>query len=312
MNLLRTLPPLLISFLSLFLVMTRLAQAASCCGSSVSLPALITGVDKAQFATSLSQGRVIGERKPGKTVEFWPAEKSHIKRTIKVDGAYLLSEYWQVGASLPYSFNDYQTTTGYRTQGDHLGDISVLGAYEFLPETRYHPWKPRGFVFARWTLPTGVSPYDSREGQMVDVTGRGFHSASLGLAFVRSWQPWTVEISGETHYSFSRHFSINSRSTLVSPGFGASASVSAGYRLKNWRLGYTLAPYVEGPIRTKNQVTSTRSSDQIYWDSSLSLAYLWSQWSVSGVYTDQTLFGPVRNTQLVRSWTLVMQKRWAL
>ncbi|MGE0615053.1 MAG: serine protease spb1 [Bacteriovoracia bacterium] len=290
------------------------AAAAPCCGGSASLPTLITGDDQAQLSFSVSRASVIGDAPAAGLPVFRSSRDAETTETLKLDGAWMLSERWQAGASLPVLWRARETTTSSaRSQG--LGDVSVSAAYEFLPERTYSVWRPRGFFFLQSTLPTSPSIHDAVAPYLVDARGRGFFSVAGGAAFVKVLGNWDLLLTAELHRAFARTFQDADGSiTRFFPGWGGSALLGAGWSPGGgaFRLGLSFAPVFEGAITSEGGVNTT-SSSQLVWNSSAQFAYAFDEaWATNVAYTDQTLLGPARNVSLSRTVIFSLQKRWPL
>ncbi|HWU43973.1 MAG TPA: hypothetical protein VN132_11065, partial [Bdellovibrio sp.] len=169
-------------FLSALLLSIKV-YAASCCGGGFAFPALILGDDKALFTSSFSYGSVTDDVLPnGKWIHRADNNQSE---TMKIDGAYLISDLWQTGMSVPVVSRqiDKEDSMG-------LGDISINLGYEFLPELSYSEWKPKGLAFLQITLPTSPSVYDATNILAADSRGRGFFTLGPGMVFTKNWKAW--------------------------------------------------------------------------------------------------------------------------
>ncbi len=296
-------------------VMSANALAAPCCGGASALPQLITGDDRAQVSASLSQGQVIGDAPLGGIPVFRSDSDSEVTQTVRLDGAYLLTDRVQLGLGVPLVRRYRSVGSSIASSASGLGDLSLSAAYEALPEWSYSPWKPRGFTFIQVIAPTGPSIYDAREPQLVDARGRGFWSIAGGVVLIKSWGNWDALASIEGHRSISRTIQgLDGDTTSLSPGWGGSALIGIGYSplAGDVRLGVGVSPVYEGPIEVAGAVSS-RSGSQLVWNSSFQIGYMFAaEWSGSLVYSDQTLLGPAHNVTLSRTWALNLQHRWGL
>jgi hypothetical protein len=290
--------------------------AASCCGGGSAAPTMITGDDLAQFSASLSQGQVIGDAPTSGLPVFRADGDTEQIQTLRLEGAYLLTDRWQTGASLALSRRSRVTSRTDSSSASGLGDITLSAAYEVLPEWEYSAWKPRGFLFAQFLIPTGGSIYEASFSATqpwgLDSRGRGFDTGGLGALFTKSWSSWDSSILVETHRAFSRTFATAPGPLKLIPGWGASASAGAGYSPSGVpvRFGLSLAPSYEGGIASEGTVTSS-SDSQLVWNTSAQLGWMVTHGStLSAIYTDQTLVGPASNASLSRTFALSYQKRW--
>ena len=109
---------------------------------------------------------------------------TELTQTLRVEGAFLLGDRWQIGASVPYTRRS-RNTPDLASASSGFGDLGPeRGAYEILPEWTYSVWKPRGFVFVQGLIPTGGSIYESSFGATdpwgLDARGRGISHAPGG------------------------------------------------------------------------------------------------------------------------------------
>ena len=73
--------------------------AASCCGGSLSSPALILGDEQRTFTATLAQRSVLEDVD---TNGVWRKNENHESiQNLKLDFVTLVSDRWQVGASAP-------------------------------------------------------------------------------------------------------------------------------------------------------------------------------------------------------------------
>ncbi len=292
------------------------AWSAPCCGGSSALPQLITGDDRAQVTAGMSESRVIGDAPSAGIPVFRADGNREVTRSFRMDGAYLLSDRFQVGAGtslLRRSRSLASDPEGVAATG--LSDLMANAAYEFMPQWTYSPWLPRGFVFSQVLVPMGPSVYDAHQTYLVDARSRGFWTVAAGFALVKTWGNWDALMSAEVHRPFARSFSGSDGQTLaLEPDLGASGTAGIGFSPMggSLRLGLSLAVVHEGEIQARGEFGS-RSESQRVWNASAQAAYLISSdWSTSLAYADQTLVGPAKNTSLSRSLSLTLQRRWEL
>ncbi len=308
----------------IFLASGGTLEAAPCCAGSSSLPALITGDERAQFAASFSQGSVIGDAPNEGIPVFRGAGESETTQTLKLSGAGLLSDRSQVGVTGTFASRAFHRGSENAT-ATALGDTSVGFAYEILPEWNYSAWRPRGHLFFEATLPTGRSVYEAERPGMVDATGRGFFRLAVGGVFTKRFDRWDLLGIGEIHRSLPRTFSpttANTEALEVDAGFGASAAIGAGYSPGGgrWRFGIRLQPsYAEGRALTTSPGSATanrtRSRPVRVVDTSFEASCLLDEnsagtWTAFASYVDQTLLGPAANTTLNRVVSVGVQRRW--
>jgi hypothetical protein len=293
------------------------ARAASCCGVASAAPTLITGDDLGQVSVSVAQSQIVGDAPATGLPVFRANGDDEQAQTLRIEGAFLVADRWQLGASIPVTRRSRETAR-MNSSASGIGDIGLSAAYEILPEWDYSPWKPRGFVFTQLTIPTGGSAYDasltSSQPWGMDARGRGFYSGGAGALFVKSWSSWDALLIAETHRSFTKTFTDpgTNEPLKLTPGWGGSLGLGAGYspgRLPI-RFGLLVSPAHEGGTLAEGSIDS-HSSSQLVWNTSLLAAWMPTrQSSVSAIYTDQTLVGPASNVALNRTFAVLLQKRW--
>jgi hypothetical protein len=293
----------------LFILLLHSAQlwAAACCGGSSTSPSIITGDDQAQISASLAYAQVIGDAPVSGLPVFRGDGNSEEIQTLRLAGAALLSDRWQIGAQLPISRRSH-ATQGLDRSSWGLADVDLDVGFEALPELEYSVWKPRGFVFAHAIFPTGQSIYESTDALATDTSGRGFFSPGAGALFVKSWGIWDGTFLFEAHHGIARSFG-----TLhVTPGWGGTLGLNAGVSpgMGPWRFGLGLSPLYEEGLHLSGD-SSGDSASQLVWNATAQVSWMIrSDLSSSLVYLDQTLMGPAQNTSLNRAVSLQIEKRW--
>ena len=292
------------------------ARAAPCCGGGSAAPTILTGDDDFQFSASVADSQVVGDAPPSGVPIFRADGDSEQMQTLRIDGAFLLTDRWQAGASIPFIRRSRSTPTIPGTSASGLGDIGVSSAYEILPEWEYSPWKPRGFAFVQGLIPAGGSIYessfDASDPWGLSARGRGFYALGAGTVLLKSWGDWDAALIGEAHRSFARTFSTSEGDLHLTPGWGGSAALAGGYSLTRvpLRFGLVISPSYEGGVTADGAISSV-SDSQLVWNTSLLLGWMLGHDStLSAVYTDQTLLGPASNASLSRTLAVLYQKRW--
>lgn len=278
------------------------AQAASCCGGGSGSASIITGDFSTTLMLAALYSDVIGDVDSDGESTFRHEKNSEISQTLQIEGSKLLSDYWQISTAVPIIRKTREIGSQGNTESG-LGDPTVSIIYEFLPETRYSAYIPRGFLFAGLRIPAAPSKYDFASTYGEDIRGTGFWTPSLGIAFFKIKGKWDLQAIAEVHHALDREFSQRDGSTLYarpSPGgsllFGAGLSPAPTSPL---RLGGSISPKYDGPVYLASRPASAA---QIVWDTSASLSYMIDrEYGVRFTYTDQTLFGPAQNTTLSRT-----------
>ncbi len=295
------------------LISASTANAAPCCGAGLATPSFITGDDSAQVSVSAAYGRVIGDAPSQGLAVFRADEDNETAQSFQLDGAVLLSDRWQLGGSVPL-LRRARSTQSSQGASTGLGDLRFNAALEALPEWEYSLWKPRGYLFATATLPTGRSLTDSLEYPSqpwaLDSRGKGYYSLSSGGLLVKSWSHWDATLQVEAHRSFARTV----QEVTISPGWGGSLMLAVGYSpsFAPLRWGLSLAPAFEQGIHVETLGgPPSDSNPQLVWNTSMLLSWMLTRdATLSASYMDQTLLGPARNVSLSRTLSLMLQKRW--
>lgn len=291
---------------------------APCCGALSATPTMITGDDSAQLSVSFAQSEVVGDAFATGLPVFRAEGDDELSRTLRLEGAFLVSDRWQVGASLPLTQRS-RSTPKLEASSTGIGDIGINAAYEALPEWVYSAWKPRGFAFAQVLLPTGGSVHDAAtEGAplALDARGRGFYSLGAGAVFIKAWSSWDAVAMAEAHHAFPRTFGAGTPEALkVTPGWGASAALGSGYSLASLplRIGASVSPAYEQGLRSESAAQNgpSTSEPQLVWNTSAQIGWAVTRSaSLNAIYTDQTLLGPANNVSLNRTLALTFQQRW--
>lgn len=279
--------------------------ASACCGGAFSIPAIITGDDKAQVSTSFSFSQVHADVT---TAGLWRKRQvEDVSRVFKIEAAHIFRDRWQAGVSLPFQTRSKEGLQGGTSSG--LGDVALQLGYEILPEWDYHPVRPKGVGFLTLTLPTGETLYESlqKDGGL-SARGRGFWAVGAGTVLTKIHRAWDMSATLEIHRSFEK----KEAEQRVTPGYGGSLSLGGGWNSQFLRLGSAITWTEEEAVKVSGAAGATGAgSPQRYATGTLSLSYIFPEnWAGTLSYADQTLFGNPSNTTLSRSVLLLVQKRW--
>ena len=286
-----------LGFLGL-LFYSGLGWTAACCGGSSTLPTLITGDYRVQLSAVGSNSAITHKADPSGNIVKRQSGNKEVREALTLTGAYQLSERWQMGARAPIRFNTYETETT-KEQSSGLGDLSVVGSYEFLPEYSFSLWKPRGFAFLGQSIPVSNSAYDSTKPLQTDVISSGFFTTTVGLAFVKAIAPYDFIVMGEYRRGFRRSFE---NGVSVRPGDGVSLLLGFGWspNSSRFRYGFGMSYSYFDSNEIQGKVGSAKPSH--YLEGSVSVSYLVSEnHSLTGSYLDQSFFNVARNTLLTKS-----------
>ncbi|MCM2281684.1 MAG: serine protease spb1 [Bdellovibrionaceae bacterium] len=288
----------------------RAAFGSTCCGGGFAAPALISGDEKAQLTASLAAQEITTDVYADG--DWRDRSFRETSETIKIEGAHIFRDRWQVGASLPII---RRSRSGEEASG--TGDLSGSVGYEYLPEWDYNPWRPRGLGYLQLTIPTGTSVHDARAPYQLDSRGRGFWGVGAGTLLTKAWRTWDVFTRLEAHRSFAKRFAGATDSGILRPGWGGQFSLGAGYNFAQVRWGASLQWSYEDSVDVISagavgDVGNGSGSLERFATAAISGSYLWKDLlSLTVSYADQTLFGHPLNARLGQTVILQVQKRWA-
>jgi hypothetical protein len=207
------------------------AEAAPCCAGSTALPSLITGDEKTLINASVTYGDVIGDAPAvGKGIPVFrdAISKREIRKTMNLGVATLISDRWQIGASIPVIQNEISNASDQEIN-TQLGDVSLTLGFEALPEWEYSLWKPRIYTFAQWVAPTGRSMENSQTRFATDVSGVGYYQLHLGAVAIKRWSDWDANLVLKAGRD------LNYGANLLNSSLGAGYSFA-----ERWRVGASL------------------------------------------------------------------------
>lgn len=293
------------AFLFNIIFLPHVVWAAACCGGGFASPSLISGDHKGQFTTTYSLIEVTIDSVDSRGI--WNKWKDHQKvHTLRIEGAYLLSDRWQVGITIPVIQREKL-----QEQYTGLGDVSLSLGYELITDWDYNPYKPKMIVFTQLITPTGKSKTESEVGGL-DSRGNGFWGLGAGFLMTKNFNAWDTFATAEVHRSFNKNVKSSSFVGQAQPGVGGSAGLGGGYNSKSWRLGASLVWFYEDPIDMENQSSNINIAGAFerFTTAIASVSYLVNDdWAMTFSYSDQTLFGSPINTSLGRGVMLLFQHR---
>jgi hypothetical protein len=307
---------LIIRFSLVWIFLGKVASAAPCCSANAAAPSLVSGDDSAQVSISYANGLVLADAPAMGDAVYRNSNINEITQVVRLDGAVLLNDRWQAGASLPLIRHSL-TSPLIDESTIAPGDVRFGAAYEILPEWEYSVWRPKGYLFAQITLPTGKSIYDlSEPGDEMDAVGQGFYTMSVGALLLKQWGDWDGYLLPQLSYSLGRTSTeaLTGQQTQVGAAVGLSAVLGAGFSPGggNLRLGLRLQPVYISPRSLISSFGASETSFQLTWDASAEVSYLIAEdWSINGSYSDQTLLGNAVNSTLSRTFAVALQHRWS-
>lgn len=274
-------------FICLFLSSIILVQeclGSSCCGSSISMPALISTGEKWKLQTVFSESeRVFQISSDSQAIKLSEKNKFDVFKT-QVKSGYRFENKWQIFAQINYFDRG-------------LGDLDIgFGKELFLSE------EFKTFFWAQLTMPAGKSIYDIKN-PTDQPTGNGFWIPGLGFNASRTVGTWDF---GSSVY-IGRGLTRKIKGSTTTPGYQSFAQISTGKNFGNWRAGVSLEYQRENG---KKISSSTTSADSYSWPLSFSVSYIDKSdiWTVGLI--DETLLGPTKNTYLNQSLALSYIKRF--
>jgi len=296
---------------SFFLEAFLLVAGGPCCSAGSANVSLLTSDAKAQVSLGLSGAWIVGSTPESGPTVFYD-QTSETSGTSSFSGAISVSERFQLGANLPLIWRSVERSRN-RASSTGIGDLKLNLGYEVLPELYYSAWRPKGFLYFFTQIPTGSSKNESASFLHEDAFGRGFFALGLGTLFLKRWKNIDASASFEIRYSIPRSFEQNSIETRYSPGFGGSSSFAAGYTFgrSGFRTGLRVGPNIEGPEEYRSDFFSGERSYRMVWDTSAEATYSVSGNTSIGIsYSDQTLLGPTKNTDLTRAVAMSFSYSW--
>ena len=280
------------------------ARAAACCGGHAAITSLITGDERARFASSLSQTQVIANAPPDGRAVFRDDGNRPARSALNLAGSWSFASRWQVGAALPIGL------------GSPMGDVQASLGWTALEGSDVRRSFSKMILFTSLAAPTGSSPDDVQfidEGQ---VTGGGFYRVATGALALGTHRFWDFFSLAKASVGFARSFDDglgSGQQKTVDPGWEGDVTVGLGYAVDpDWRIGGSLtSTFNEGfRVRSANGVGSTLSRS-LSWPLDLQVAWFFSRDAVAALaYTDETVVGPAQNAVLTRAVSLQFGFRW--
>ena len=242
------------------------------------MPALISTGEKWKLQTVVSESeRVFQISTDSQAIKL--AEKNQLdvfKTQIKF--GFRFENDWQVFSQMSYFDRG-------------IGDIDLGIGKELLLSEDF-----KTFVWAQVSMPTGKSAYKMTDPNEAP-TGTGFWTPGLGISFSKTFGTWDASSS----FFVGRGMPQKMNGTLVTPGYQSFAEVAVGKSYLNWRVGAALEYQREDGKKIQ---AGQKAGDSFSWPLSVSVSYMHKSdiWTAS--VSDETLFGPTKNTYLNRGISL--------
>ena len=267
---------------SLFFIQDCLGS--SCCGSSISMPALISTGEKWKLQTVFSQSqRIFQISSDSQAIKLSNKNQLAVFKT-QIKTGYLFENNWQIFSQV----NLFDRG---------VGDLDIgFGKEIFLSEDF------KTFIWAKVTVPTGKSIYDIQDPND-EPTGTGFWTPGLGVSLSKTLRTW--DTSGSVFIG--QGLSQKIKGIKITPGIQSFAQISVGKSIGNWRIGSSVEYQRENGKKIQAE---TKAEDSYSWPVSMSVSYLNKSdiWTAS--LTDETLLGPTKNTYLNQGISLSYVKRF--
>lgn len=283
--------------------------SASCCGSSVAAPQLITNYDPEQISLTYSQSSSLYLVTPE---AFWLEQSGIQLRSWKLDYSRLLSQetdsqVWQWGVSLP--IESYESG-GQSEQRIH--QVKAQVALELLSQGLVEDWHPQILVFTGFSVPLGPWMYSDPGNDWWGLSRKQW-GLELGALIRKSFQPhWDWLFLANARYFFPDQV-LSQRGQVQQSDFWVTAiSFGLGYSIKNWRLGWQGSYNYWASYRQHwmdNQTTNTTYPAQ-WMNSQVVLTYMLdSDISFSLAMGRDDWLGEPINTSLFESYSMMLQFR---
>lgn len=257
---------------------------SSCCGSSISMPAMITTGEKWKLQTVFSESKRVFQITPDSEAVKLSSKNQLDTFKTQIRAGYRFENQWQVFTQI--------------SQFDRgTGDMNVgFGKELFLSEDF------KTFVWMQLNIPTGKSIYEIKNGDD-EPTGSGFYTPGLGASVSKTVRTWDFGASAYVGQGLTRK--ING--STITPGLQSFAQISAGKNYGDWRIGASLEHQRE---EGKKVISKSKAEDSYSNPVTVSLSYLnkGDIWTAS--LTDETLLGPTQNTYLNRGIAVSFVRRF--
>lgn len=276
----------------LFLVFSIDALSSSCCGGGGDLPGVITGDLKRKFNISSSFANVVAYAGEDGKYYFSDSTWEKRKQILRLTYSQYFSEKWQLSFGLPYVKNIFESQAK-----SGVGDLS-LGLGYTLAYEGFRWYKPQLIWFVSSNLPTGSSIYSSgNRDYYLDVMGNGTEVLFTGFSLTKSSALglWTSQFALQQKFDHKK----DGDAISYQPGVQWNLSLAKNFRSFNnwgWNLSYVFS--LDGKKRVGTlEVSEVRSIGL-----GGGLSYQLKDGHSLGLnYSDQTLLGPAKNSNLQRS-----------
>jgi hypothetical protein len=167
---------------------------------------------------------------------YIPSDPNARDREYRVEGRVMgrIGRHFQFGGIVPVLHTTRKTVDS-SSSGGGLGDVTVLTRWDFVKPGGEGAW-PGIAATMSLSLPTGRSPFNSKDPSLADVTGAGAYELRPGIALEKNW--WTgwyvIAAAGVGFYAPFK----SDRDVTIQLGPRMLAFVAVG---KSWTNGLGLA-----------------------------------------------------------------------
>jgi hypothetical protein len=282
----------------ILLTLSSKVFAAACCGGGAGQANILTEDYQARFSIAGMNSAVTHSADNQGDISKRLNGDKEVVETISLSGSYMISDYWQVGAVLPYTVTSREKGL-LSERSKSTGDFKFNVGFEFMPEFSFSLWKPRGFLFIEQTVPTTRSIHNSRRKLQTDSISKGFYTTSVGFLFKKKWSFMDLTFTSEYHRGLSRSF--RGGSVKINPKGGYSSSVAVGNAslVNNVRFGGSIMYAKEDGYEYEELLDNGQS--KYHWELGAVVSYGMGGYAVDLVYTDQSYLGVSKNTNLSKS-----------
>lgn len=275
--------------------------AASCCGGGSSSSMIITSDNRREISLGVSARTDIGQTDQNGWSTFNNDQIIDSRTNFNFQYGEQLSENFQMGIKTSIA-EKHVKKSGKNEKNQGFTDLELQTTYEYLPEYTYHPYKPRGFLYAKLSIPLSNSIYDSQSTILSDVRGSGLYSTSFGNFFIKKLDLFTLKLGLELTRSFAKNFSkykIYGFNRYTIP-----LGIAYAFNQSDFSIGFTNTfSYTDEKKFRGNNLSN--SHFERFWDSNIFFNYSPNRQVIYGVsYSDSSVFGDSINSPLYRSVAL--------
>ena len=272
--------------------------AGSCCGGGSSSSLILVGDNIQEYSLGLTYRNDLGQTDNEGWATFHNNQIVDNQMSLNFQFQRQIYDHFQLAIKSSLIQKDIEKQNRHeQTMG--LADIDLQSTYEYLPEYTYSPWKPRGFIYLKLSIPTSNSLYDSNSPIYSDVRGSGLYSISSGTFFIKHLSAVTLKSAIEWQHFLGRNFDqtyIKDYDKLIIP-----LGLSYGFDPLPIALG-TGATWNYQTLKKFSGLVQGSASSEYFWEISAFANWIISREVTIGLsYSDSTLVGKSINSPLYRS-----------